>query len=192
MMRFPKITHSAKKKKKFDVWIVIYFIPGWFAFVSLLFIEQYLCRDGNSGSGFGSPVGFAPDRCGFGCIFAAVTWTRPAQNRVWMWVSFFTRGCTQNLKKNSKPERNPKPKKTQNPKETRKNLKRNLKNPKRNPFTKPTGTWTQPKTRRVRVPNFTCGFEFGWQIQRDYIVLVSDIWLSDQEGVYMEVTGATI
>jgi hypothetical protein len=55
------------------------------------------------------------------------------QNWVWMWVSFFTSGCTRNLKetrKNSKPERNLK--------KTRKNLKpeRNTKKSERNPFTK--------------------------------------------------------
>jgi hypothetical protein len=87
-------------------------------------------RDGSSGLNFGQPVGFAFDGCG--CIFAPVTWTRtrPAQNWVWVWVSFFTRGCTQNSKEIRK---------TQNPKETQKTPERNPKTPERNPFTKPDG-----------------------------------------------------
>jgi hypothetical protein len=52
-----------------------------------------------------------------------------------------TRKKLKTQKKPEKPERNPKP-----PKET------HLQNP--------TGTRTRPKTRRVRVPNFTPGFGF--------------------------------
>jgi hypothetical protein len=34
--------------------------------------EPHKTRDGNLGSGFGSLAGFAPDGCGFGCIFSPV------------------------------------------------------------------------------------------------------------------------
>jgi hypothetical protein len=54
----------------------------------------------------------------------------------------------QKPKKNSKLKRNLK-----NPKETQKP-------PKETHLQNPTGTRTRPKTRRVRVPNFTPGFGF--------------------------------
>jgi hypothetical protein len=110
-------------------------------------------------------------RIGFRCIFAPMTRIQiwPTQNQIWVWVSFFTCGCTWNPKKPETRKKSEKTwKKTRNLREIKKPWKKLICKTRRAP--EPTET----RQVQVRVPNFTCGF--GCQFNLTTFFHGSDFW----------------
>jgi hypothetical protein len=59
----------------------------WFLVLCAAMFEP--SRVGNSGSDFGSPAGFAPDGCGFGCIFSLWVEPKPNPHRIRFGCGFY-------------------------------------------------------------------------------------------------------